>query len=101
MIGRILGLILALASAPAFACTDDSGCTAPDRCHFRAGDETNGLCLDSSQMPIERTEAKRLSTPLRDRKLGDTCQFDVDCAARAACFKRPGAAEGKCAEPAQ
>ncbi len=99
MIIRILciGLMWA-ASTAAFACTDDSGCAAPARCHFRTGNPT-GVCLDSSQMPIERTEAKRLSTRLQDRRTGDTCQFDVDCAARVACFKRPGAAEGKCAEP--
>lgn len=90
--------VLTVATANAYACATDSQCNAPDRCHFSAR-VADGLCLDSSQMPIEPHEKTRVMRPLKDRKLGDTCQFDVDCATGMDCFKRPGAAEGKCYEP--
>ncbi len=97
LIAALIAALIVLATGAASACTKDSECTAPNRCHFST-QATDGLCFDSSQMAVTQT-VRGQSVPLKERKSGDVCQFDVDCAVAMNCFKRPGTAEGKCNTP--
>jgi hypothetical protein len=91
--------VATMVAAPAFACRSDRDCPAPDRCHF-AQSTTEGMCLNTSGAAIQRAVKAPHSIPLAQRNDGDVCQFTVDCAVGAVCFKSPGGVEGLCYAPA-
>ena len=78
------------------ACLDDQDCPAGTRCLVAARYESR--CGD--MMPFIRVpgEAERFAGPVRKRgSVGYPCQFNVDCLADFACYKKTqGAIEGQC-----
>lgn len=92
-------VLLVCTSLPAAACQTNAGCIAPSTCQF-AGGLREGECRDPTPPPLSRGEKAHLP-PLTERKVGDACQFNVDCGVGMNCYKNPGASEGRCSPPAR
>ena len=98
MLAGALGLVAALAAAPAGACEFDSDCAPGSRCVKRAG-FAYGICLGGDQ-PGNDEDVNPPTDPLDPGgKVGTRCEFDSQCGPGNVCMKEPGSLYGACVRP--
>jgi hypothetical protein len=92
-------VVLALASAPAFACQFDSDCNVGWQCLKQLG-QTEGTC--TSNRAGGHADDAGLSRDPTDpaRSAQHSCDVDLDCGAMGKCLRAQGRASGVCSSGA-
>jgi len=89
-----LVVVLALASAPAFACKFDSECSVGQQCLLRVG-QTDGVCT-SNRAPGNFDNSMPRDPADLSKPTPQSCDVDLDCGPMGKCMRPAGKVSGTC-----